>query len=117
MASLSEPGDDARVSSPQLRRRLLRPDLLAAGYESAAADFAADKTALAKKRIGPPNGADCDAEVEGEVALRWQFRARRQQAFADVGLGSIGEPEIERTGSSREVGKPTCHRDNFYIAS
>jgi hypothetical protein len=36
--------------------------------------------------------------------------------LADVILYSISQPLIERAGSGRQVGQPTCHGDNEYIA-
>ena len=41
----------------------------------AAADFAAEQTALAGQRVGAPHGADGHAHVIGEIALRGQLRA------------------------------------------
>ncbi len=62
-----------------------------------APDLAADEAAFAHDIVGASNGANGDTNVIGEIALRRQFCADGQGAFADCLLDLVGDPRIKRT--------------------
>ena len=107
------PGADTRRRHD--RRRSGRGKTISFKDIGAAADFAADEAALVEQGICAPDRADCHTNVECEVALGRQLFARCEQAIVDVAFDPVSQAQIERAGSFKRSGKPTCHGDNYYI--
>ena len=87
----------------RLRDRIDKLDLLAVRTLEnigAAADFASDEAAFMHKGIGPADRADGNADIIGEIALRRQLRARRQDAMRDRIFDAVSDADVNRAGSA-----------------
>ena len=63
-------------------------------------DFAGHKSALAHNRISAADGANGDANIKRQIALRRQFCSSWQCAAVDGIFNSIGQPCLKRAGMS-----------------
>ena len=59
--------------------------------ERAAPDFAGHEPPFMNKRIGATDGADGDAEIEGEIALRRKLGSHWKRTAGDRRLDLVGE--------------------------
>lgn len=72
---------------------------LSAKHECAASNLAANETALTHKSVSTSNCTNCNPDVVREIALRGQFRARRQNTLGYIAFNTVCQPQIKRAGA------------------
>ena len=81
-----------------------------------ASDFAANKPTLANEIIGAADRSYRHADIEGEITLRRQFGAGRENASGNVGFDAVGQLQVKRAFAGFKFREPICHGNNYTIA-